>query len=638
MRSRPPLLPLLALAAVCLAVLAALWLRARTPAPGLARGSAAEAALDARGRPGLLESADAPLPLAESTLGEERAQAQGTQPLPADSDEPPPEARVEGRVLQPDGRPAVLARVQYVQWLDYTNPESLPEDSTVTDEQGAFSIFPAPTGKLRLVALSSDFAASQTLSIELEPGEHKRDVRLELREFGRIRGLVLDAQSAPRAGVALSCEDLDTRKALFTQSDAAGRFVFERVNAGSQLVSIRPRKEELDDIRVDAPFLANFLSNGDQERFLEIAAGQTLEIVLGGILADGVRVFGHVSALGQPLARTWIWPENPDTGWFDAPRVRSDELGAYELRVRGKGTYTFHLMGMGGTRDLVRTVEITQEKQQVLDFDLPGADIHGRVVDAAGRPVTEVNLSLDLVSPPADAPASAFDLWMPHCTPGPDGRFSFVNLPAGRYEILANPISKPDAEAPFARARVQVEVPGAQLEIVLGPGCVLRGLVRGAPEGLNGALRVIAYDEPGGPVAASARVDPDGSFVLRGLSEGRYGLRATGANFDSPIAAPIEVRADREREVELTVEPAGRLLVAAKWPSGERPPELTLRVRDLGGHSLFDGTSHPSVLLFLGRGTYELELTGPGGWRGNETAALESGAETRIEVLVKRAK
>src|SRR5690349_10779408 len=135
MRSRSVLLIVALLVIALLALIARrAALHGSVPAPG-AQTVAPEQREDAR-----LESetdraarADAP-----------RTPAEGT-PEAA----PAHDARIEGLVVRPDGKPAALARVRYLQ--------DRFEDSTVTDEQGKFTIVPAPVGHVSLVALHDEF-------------------------------------------------------------------------------------------------------------------------------------------------------------------------------------------------------------------------------------------------------------------------------------------------------------------------------------------------------------------------------------------------------------------------------------------------------------------------------------------------
>jgi hypothetical protein len=646
MRSRPLLIPLLLVSAACALALVFFLLRSRGSGDGFAAGAHAGAMESERIGQGALDSSDNALPLADSATPVPRTAAEGTPATPDAPPAPDAEARIDGVVVRPDGRPAALARVQYAQWRPDRGPDDQREDSTVTDEQGLFTINPAPVGHLRLVALHDEFAASETSVFDLAAGERKRDLRLELREYGRIRGLVLDAHNVARTRIPVTCENMQTRKALFAESDASGRFEFSKVVAGYQLVSLKPPQEELDDIRADAPFLANLLARGDQERFLEVPAGQTVELVLGGIPVGGVRVFGRVSSGAAPAPRTWIWAVNPDVGRFAAPRTRTDERGEYELWLPEAGEYEFHLVGAGGGFDLVRTQPVREEHEQRVDFDVPGGSISGRVADGAGRPIGEANVALISDAPADRRPSASFELWMPHCATDVEGRFAFVHLPAGRYALVATPVSKPDEGSGLGRTRSgAIELAAgatvAGLEIVLTPGCTIRGTVRGAPEGSARQPRVLAYDEAGHAVA-SVRVDTDWTFVLRGLSEGSYGLRASGYTFESPVSVPVRVRAGREEQVELTLGAAAMISIGAKWPPGVAPLALQLVLRDQRGNRIYEPSfdpQFPALARFgLAAGTYTAEFSAAGGWSATETLVAEAGKESSLELLLRHEK
>lgn len=647
MHSRSRLTALLLVALACALGLLGWLLHSSIGEQGLARRGPAGDATSPKSAQAELESTDGALPLPDSVASAPRTLAQGASATPDAPIAPDAEARVEGLVLRPDGKPAALARVQYTLWRPDRGFYDQPEDSTVSDEQGLFTIDPAPAGHLGLVAMHDEFADSKRVEFDLAAGERKRDVRLELREYGRIEGVVLDARDAPRAGVTVVCEQVPSRKALFAESGPSGRFVFPKVVAGSEWLTLRIPQAELDEIRPDAPLLASMLSNGDDRHDVQLAPGQTVEIVLGGIPAGGVRVFGRVSSGKAPLARIRLWAESHVYDGASYPRACTDERGEYELHL-APGEFTFHVMGLAGRLDLMREATIQAKTEERLDFDLPGGSISGRVVDGAGRAVTDVQVSLSVLQLANANASGSFDLWGPRATPDTEGRFAFAQLPAGRYVVLANPISRPDGEAPFGRARsaeLELAANGSigGLEIVLKPGCTLRGVVRGAPEGLARALRVTAYDETG-QASTGCRVDPDGSFALRGLAEGSYGLRATGPNLASPVSAPLRVRADREEPVEIVVAPGVVPLVYAKFPAGSQPKSLQLLIKDERGNRLdeitepFDDPDLPLWGGVVAPGTYAVELSAPDGWHGRETAVLEAGKEGRVDVLLEHAK
>jgi len=592
-----------------------------------------------------LESADAALPLSDSAAAAARAMAEGTRASPDAPAGPEPDARIDGLVVLPDGRPAPLARVQYIQWRSDRGPEDQPEDSTMTDEQGLFTLNPAPTGRLRLVAMSDEFASSAANEFELAPGERKRNLRLELREYGRIRALVLDAHDAPRAGIALSCQELATGKAQFGETDAAGRFEFTKAVPGDQLVSFKLPREELEELRTDSPYLGNLFEACGGERGVEVAPGQTVEVVLGGITAGALHLTGHVRCGERLLPRIWIAAESDEIYYREAPRARTNERGEYELWIPGAGAYRFQVLGAGGGLFMQREHALNTEHEQQLDFDLPGASLSGRVVDRAGVPQAGVQVTL---SGSAASPVHADDYGVigPLQSSDAEGHFAFVFLPPDTYELRALPVSKPDAESVFGAARLRgIELAAGatrnDVEIVLTPGCTIRGTVHGAPEGGERLLRVLAYDESGHAVA-STRVDPDASFVLRGLSEGSYGLRASGYTYEGAVAAPLRVRAGREEQVELSVGPAAMVTLSAKWPAGVQPLALELVLRDTRGNRVYEANFDPQwpvrLRYGLAAGTYALEFSAAGGWSGTETLIADSGKESSLEVLLRHAK
>lgn len=576
-----------------------------------------------------------------------RSFAVGTPPAPAAaSADELPTARVDGLVLRPDGRPAALARVQFLE-CDANGWPSGREDSTVSDDEGRFSIRPAPVGTLRLVAMHEDFAPCEAQTLLLAQGETRAGVQLVLRRFGRIEGFVRDAHDAPRAGVAVTCRSLGSERVLFATGEADGHFAFEMVPPGTHEVAAAGDERELALLREEATFLANSLTRASASELVEVAEGETVHVLLGGVSTGSVRVFGVVRGASGPRAGVWLW--SMPSGEYDhgnLPRARSDERGEYALWLPRSGHWIFHVDCKPRNLSLEREVEIGAGREQRLDFALPSGSISGRVVDALGRALPGAELLLSSERTPGN-PGIALASFSPHATSDAQGGFGFLDLPAARYTLHVLPARAPDASAAHASARVEVELSAEEvltgLEIVLAPECIVRGQVHFPADAAPATAMVLAYDESGRACAGS-QSESDGTFVLHGLSEGRYAFQATCGAWISPIGARQPIAAARENELELVLGAGVQYSIYARPAPGALLASVSLGIRDGDKNQLVDVefpwrlAEEPLWEQLAAPGTYSIEIRGSDGSRGSETAVLAAGHASRIEIHLQRPK
>jgi carboxypeptidase family protein len=118
-----------------------------------------------------------------------------------------------------------------------------------------------------------------------------------------------------------------------------------------------------------------------------------------------------------------------------------------------------------------------------------------------------------------------------------DGRFLFVDLPAGRYRLVA---TLPDAGTRYGAAHENARVPGEvtpdvpSVELALPP-TTLAGTVKG-PRSIPVALARVTVEGSG----ESTLTDDAGAFALIGLETGSRSLRAEGRGF-APSSRRVKV-------------------------------------------------------------------------------------------------
>ena len=132
----------------------------------------------------------------------------------------------------------------------------------------------------------------------------------------------------------------------------------------------------------------------------------------------------------------------------------------------------------------------------------------------------------------------------------------------------------------------------------------------------------------------STTTDADGRYVLRGVQSGvELVVSAEGDAVQEGQSEPIEVAPDEtRRNVDLTLEPAGTLVVEALLPDGAPARSCLVQASFLGG----DDSVEPEF-NFMQSGTVKLPGLKPGPWNVNvrkigPSAGDEAGVDQEVMV------
>ena len=243
---------------------------------------------------------------------------------------------------------------------------------------------------------------------------------------------------------------------------------------------------------------------------------------LGGAVTD---------ASGQPVASAWVVAElelGPGTkggaparggapstagssaastaGSSAAAVARSDRAGAFALKGLEAGRHRLRVEGPGLLTAEVRFVDVPGPAVQIVVARR--AEVSGRVTDG-GRPVA--GAAVQLVPLGGAAPlASESDA---------SGRFSFADLPEGRFRLWAG---RGDRAAPAQAVDRVGPGPFAPLELALVPAAIVSGRVVDASTGRGVAAHVtLVADDPDEPPRA-ATSSAAGTFRVEGVPLGRW--------------------------------------------------------------------------------------------------------------------
>jgi len=180
---------------------------------------------------------------------------------------------------------------------------------------------------------------------------------------------------------------------------------------------------------------------------------------------------------------------------------------------------------------------------------VPPARVSGRVAAMNGREL----LSAAIVMTPIDDHASRSPLPADPSI-GPDGRFSFGEVPPGRYQVRARGQTESGGASMFALFSVVVDGQDMKgITMMLHPGAVIEGTVaaesqRGTPASVLPSLRVRAPSIDGSSFgdALTGVVQADGSFALRGVIQGAHQIVVDG------LPAPWRLRQVLYRGADVT--------------------------------------------------------------------------------------
>lgn len=433
-----------------------------------------------------------------------------------------------------------------------------------------------------------------------------RSARWARAPRAQIAGVVVDAGDTPVAGATVGVAG----RALVT--DAAGRFVFAGLDAGTYVLHAHAGSRAAGPIRID-------VVAANHELIVRLHPGVELTATVVSVVdgrpvpgARGTLAIGAGSELGGQLDAT--------AGADGVLRFPAAALGNYQLSAAADGFAP-------------ETRALTWNDRAGLRWDVtvalePGVVIAGRVIDDRGAGVAG---ALVRARPPARARTQvAYRPRPPDVMRAPvatdrDGRFAFA-VPTGQGLVLtaSHPRYVSGESPPIVAAHA------AEVTIELAAGRRLAGRVVDAT-GAPVAGAVVTDGPPGADPAHLAYTDPAGQFELTGLAPGRPRVavfaEARGARA-LPVLVDLETIADAPVELVLdqTLALAGVVVAADGAPLADaivhyqRRLSPTYRVVAEGPTTLLEAALDGEVradgagqfaLAGLAPGDYELLVRAP---------------------------
>ncbi|MFE0020562.1 MFS transporter [Amycolatopsis sp. NPDC059021] len=240
---------------------------------------------------------------------------------------------------------------------------------------------------------------------------------------------------------------------------------------------------------------------------ISASAGSDLPVGAGGppITGHVRRQDGtHVSGAALTLI---------DQRGHQVARATGNADGSYSVPTTGPGTYVL-IVAANGHQPQASSVVVSGGPAK-LDVTLTGSGELTGVVRAAGRGTPLANATVTLTDERGEVNGASIT--------GEDGIYSFAGVGAGRYTLVA-------AGPQYRPVAVTLTVPDSGVlrhDVELTGAVLLTGIARTDGDRIVPDARITVLDESGN-VAAVARTDAEGHYVVSDLPAGAYTVVASG--------------------------------------------------------------------------------------------------------------
>jgi hypothetical protein len=279
---------------------------------------------------------------------------------------------------------------------------------------------------------------------------------------------------------------------LQTATDQQGRFSFEGLEPGMYVAAVETEG----------------LPDATERSTVTLDRGQTADVVLGIIGSTTVGARGVVRMRHHPVRDVEI-EFRSSTGGGVPYRQITGPTGEYEILLEQPGEYLVSFETPAGVvgREVIR---IPDEREFVLDLEIPGAHLSGRARWPDGRACAAVPVRL--VSRGLDS----YAFQIAEAQPTQDGgRFRFEHLPAGDY-VLG--VDEPYLAHPVAVSIRQGEAV-EHIDLPLTETAAVVGTVK-TPEGEVVPYAMVIVTDETGLEWGSDKTDREGRFEIGRIPPG----------------------------------------------------------------------------------------------------------------------
>ena len=324
-----------------------------------------------------------------------------------------PSDMVTGHVLTPDGTPAANVSVMLTTEHSWSRPEPVK-----TSKEGSFTIL-VPAEAKGVAAIAWDGARAMS---EITPAKRGQSVTIQLKRdgFARVEGRVTDQSGFPIQGARVQWLDWSLRVSLMdnfddipdlvpetADTDADGRYMIPRLRTTLKPFIICSadgyNREELREVKL--------LPN--QTKQLSFTLTQPGHMVKGTI----------VDSSGRPVEGANVrYSGDKQPGVHN--NTKTDSHGAFQIGPLVAGSV--YVSAFQETADFSReTDQFIEVPLNYLRLVMPDADgtVNGTLVDHAGKPVADAEITADLLRRKTHTDAQ--------------GRFELTGLVKGWFHLTA---------------------------------------------------------------------------------------------------------------------------------------------------------------------------------------------------------
>jgi hypothetical protein len=327
-----------------------------------------------------------------------------------------PVGSIAGRVMH-DGKPVDGADVRAQGGTSFANDEASSE--------GTFELTGLAAGEYQVYAeshLAGAFTKGPTIT--LAPGEHKRDVVIDLDLAASIAGVVVDQNDAPVAGVSLRFSLLGGQDFGAATTADDGTFTARAMSGGGDyLYEVRQteRSPLIYPPAVGRRFPPVTVPDGNTH-----ITGLRIKVRYERLAISG----RLIDTSGKPVADATVSasPDGAETWWMSPSSVMTDQTGLFTIRELPAGSYKLEARTPKGK---AQAEQVAAGSRNVVLQIRAGGGIDGTLEGFSETPEVFAFGLEDQQRIEATVSGATFQL---------------RNLPAGRYRLAARGKTDPDSE------------------------------------------------------------------------------------------------------------------------------------------------------------------------------------------------